>query len=552
MRINMNVRLMYPIAAILLASCTPEKGSDLKDAWNESNNPVIMMAVKNEFETNFSKLPLAGRPDKMPWSDHYWPTYHGGITYRWNDSKTKNLDKVIRTSSDRVFAGQLDDNENLQKLRSEVLGYSPYTKEQLEALSPAERTKLIATLSPAEKLDIYRGEFDYPTVKEERKRTGIFNTLRTLPTADGSSFVPNLGFSKESKIPTWYGICHAWAPATILFDEPGPITVASKDGFQVPMAGSDIKAFMAYMIDKSPEQQRTKPFLAERCNNDLGDESKAELWKIVEGLQAGRMDIIDAQVALLEDVNKIDLPSRLRVASFFYNFAPSAQEARLGFQKFYERQQNSFQVGSSTRQKLGLAYSESLVNLEKAGTPEGMNFAKLKEGISKVIEIPACNDTNAGAFHLVITNIMGIQKKTFIFDIIRDYELWNQAAASYSSKALRTYTGDQITADAAPGTVKEVLIESRLLYTTEEMPGWERFGDGVNLQKHHVPVGDTYTENGRNYKALRYKVELDVQGNIIGGSWVSNSRPDFIWGTGNFIWAKEYSDIEDLYYESIQ
>ncbi|RYZ88901.1 MAG: hypothetical protein EOP04_08275, partial [Proteobacteria bacterium] len=495
--------------------------------------------------------PLAGRPEKMPWSDHYWPTYHGGISYRWGDAKSRSLTTRIISSTDRAYAGQLDDNEDLQKLRSQVLGYVPYSKAQLEALSLTERTKLIATLSPAEKLDIYRGNFSYPTVTEERVRTGIFSTLRTLPKADGNSFVPNEEFERDSKIPKWYGICHAWAPATILFDEPGPITVESKDGFQVPMAGSDVKAFMAYMIDKSPEQQRTKPFLAERCNNDLGKESKAELWELLEGLQAGRMDVIEAQVVLLEGITKIDLPTRLRVASFFYNFAPTAQEAQLGFQKLFERQQNRFQVGSSNRQKLGMAYSESLVNLGKAGTSEGRNMTKLKDGISKVIEIPACNDTNAGAFHLVISNIMGIQKKTFIFDIIRGYELWNQPAANYTSKALTSYSGDQISLEAAPGTVKEVLIETRLLYTTEENPGWQRVGDGVNLKKHHVPVGDLYVDDEGEYKALRYKIEIDSLGNIIGGSWVSDTRPDFIWGTGNFIWAKEYSDIEDLYYQSI-
>ncbi|RYZ79496.1 MAG: hypothetical protein EOP04_27620, partial [Proteobacteria bacterium] len=139
----------------------------------------------------------------------------------------------------------------------------------------------------------------------------------------------------------------------------------------------------------------------------------------------------------------------------------------------------------------------------------------------------------------------------FGVDVTRDTEVWNQAAASYSSRVLDTFTGSKISSSAADGTVKELLIETQFLYTTEEMPAWNRFGDNKTLQKHHIPAGDRYEGTNGSYKALRYRIELDKWNNVIGGSWVSSERPDFIWGTGNFIFSSEFSDIEDLYYQSI-
>jgi hypothetical protein len=536
----------------LITGCQPKASrSHLNEAWNAANNPVVMMAVKNEFETDFTKLPTSGRPSKMPWSDHYWPTYHGGISYRWGDAKSKKLDKMVRQSSDEQFAGQLDDNEALQKLRSEVLGYATYSKDQLAAMDKEQRASLIATLSPAEKIDIYRGAFDYPTVKSERDRTAILATLRTLPSAQGDVFEPNPKYEKGKKIPTWFGICHAWAPATILFDEPGPLTLESKDGFEVRMAGSDIKALLSHIIDADSSQQRTDSFMAERCNNDLSSSAEEELIAIFNGLEAGSLVSIDKQVNALIELSKFDYPTNLAIASHFYSFAPSQEEAKLGFQKLFERLQNRLSAGSSLRKKLGLAYIDSLKNFASAGKPEDLDREKIKAAVVKAINIPACNDTNAGAFHLVLTNLMGLQQKSFGIDVTRDSEVWNQAAASYSSRVLKTYIDKDISDEAAPGTVKELLIETEFLYTTEEMPAWNRFGDNKSLQRHHVPAGDVYQNGNRRYKALRYRIELDKGNHIIGGSWVSDVRPDFLWGTGNFIFDKEFSDIEDIYYQSI-
>ena len=58
-----------------------------------------------------------------------------------------------------------------------------------------------------------------------------------------------------------------------------------------------------------------------------------------------------------------------------------------------------------------------------------------------------------------------------------------------------------------------------MAYTTEVAHSWE--GDTAS-----APHG---WRSGTSYKYYRYWLELDENDSIIGGSWVSEGRPDFLW-----------------------
>ncbi|HYX33656.1 MAG TPA: hypothetical protein VE954_11115 [Oligoflexus sp.] len=534
-------------AASLLAACTPQQSSEVKDRWNTPNNPVVMFATESAFETDFDVLPLNGRPEKMPWSDHYWPTYHGGITYRWGDAKSALLENTVRRSSDRTFAGQLDDDLSLQNLRSEVLGYVPYTKEQLSAMSPEARKKLISTLSPAEKLDIYRGAFDYPTVAAERARTGIERTLRKLPSA-GGPLVVNPNYVAKSKIPTWFGLCHAWAPATAFFQEPNKVTVTSKDGFEVPMASSDVKALLTYAVHN--DQGGKTPFMGQRCNDDFDAATVDPILEDLKLLTKGDMTAVNAKVKEFMQKTSLSYEASLAAASFFYNFAPSQAEADSAFKALYDGLIAS--KNGKTKRNLAKVYKRSLTNFVDAGSTASTNWDVLESTLTDAIRIasPTCTDTNAGAFHLVLANKLGLQKTSFVVDVTRDDEVWNQAAALYSSRVMETYTGDNISADAAPGTVREVRVRTQFLYTTEAAMQWDRGGNNKDLRDYHVEAGDNYRSGNQNVKRYEYRLELDIDGKIIGGSWISTERPDFVWGMEDFIFDEKFSDIADIYYQA--
>lgn len=201
--------------------------------WNDSNDPSRLIP---DYSTKFYELPLEGRVKGDLWSGDYWATYKGGITYRWMKKGT-DLDKY---------------------------GYDHPTLSSLT--NPAE----IKTLSPSEKLDLFNGDDSWSITRHERKRTEI---LKTVP---GSS-----EYVEGHKIATWFGICHAWAPATLLFKNPSPAVVTSSNGVKIPLGSSDMKALYSYYLHLFGEKGRkdkfgnplgshsVSRFLGSRCNYDM-------------------------------------------------------------------------------------------------------------------------------------------------------------------------------------------------------------------------------------------------------------------------------------------
>lgn len=170
--------------------------------WNGANNPGNLGV---ELNLRFSELPQVGTlaPEHTPWSDSYWPNYRGGVSYRAQTEETGFRTRL------------LSKEEALRATASEL-----------------------AILSPAEKFDIWRGRFDYPTVRSERGRT-------------------------SPRHPSWTGLCHGWAVASIHHAEPKPKTLASLDGIQVPFGSSDIKAILTYYY--GVDQFKQAPQVGTRC-----------------------------------------------------------------------------------------------------------------------------------------------------------------------------------------------------------------------------------------------------------------------------------------------
>lgn len=174
------------------------------DEWNAYNNPFYF---STSFSKTFDALPLNGSvpDDRIPWSDTYWPLNQGMVSFRWNSKNPQNF------------------------------SYKSPTLAELRTMSPDQ----IAQLSPAEKFDIFMGDFTYPTVKQNRK-VGDANT------------------------PSWRGICNGWAPASLHHREPKPTTVVSKDGIAIAFGTADIKAMLDFYYAWGPETQATQ--VGSRCN----------------------------------------------------------------------------------------------------------------------------------------------------------------------------------------------------------------------------------------------------------------------------------------------
>jgi hypothetical protein len=135
------------------------------------------------------------------------------------------------------------------------------------------------------------------------------------------------------------------------------------------------------------------------------------------------------------------------------------------------------------------------------------------------------DDLNAGAFHLILSNRLGLERKGFILDIENGREVWNQVAFDYESRLIQKNLSPSPT--SAPGTVKVHRLRTHLRVVFNIVSNsW-------------TPVIGTPLQT---YKDLEYEYDIDLnqQGEIIGGDWVSTDRPDFLWSVAQ---AAEFSPM---------
>jgi hypothetical protein len=322
----------------VIAGCGSKQGasSKLKERWDTANDPIHMLP--SDYVYTLSSLPLEGAVETKPWSDSYWPSVAGGLAARWQQGISGHQVTPIPTS-------------------------------QALALTPGQ----LSLLSPAEKFDIFVGDEAMSLFQSERRRTH--------PTDE-----------------SWFGICHGWAPAALLFAEPKAVVVTGPSGIAVPFGASDVKALLSLYTGQFA-QVGTK-FLASRCNVDIANNPQAAMS-------------------------------------------------------------------------------------------------------------PECRDTNAGAFHLVLTNLLGIKKQGFVADLTRDRAVWNQPVSGFRS----TIISDQLgrSPGAAIRTVREVVVQTQMFYGVEIQAQWN---SGVAMIQ-----GKTYN----------YRLEIGLLGEIVGGEWLDAERPDFLW-----------------------
>lgn len=139
-----------------------------------------------------------------------------------------------------------------------------------------------------------------------------------------------------------------------------------------------------------------------------------------------------------------------------------------------------------------------------------------------------CADVNAGAFHIVLASMIGINSHGFVADVDRYNDVWNQPVTSYES----TIVGDVTPTpkELKKGIDRKIHIKTKMVYA-EELQFYkpEAAANGELNFVSKEPVTGTPAQ-AFLHKDYEYIIELDNSGKIIGGEWISETRPDMIWG----------------------
>lgn len=143
-----------------------------------------------------------------------------------------------------------------------------------------------------------------------------------------------------------------------------------------------------------------------------------------------------------------------------------------------------------------------------------------------------CLDTNPGSFHLAVVNLIGVHELPFIMDSFAGREVWNRAVVAYRYNYFR------------PGTRNHSDSLQHALVARRDLPNdpYAKFRSprathilGVTMELTYmigIPANDQ--NNGpesdvTDKSTYSYDLELDAEGNIVGGEWQSIFHPDFLW-----------------------
>jgi hypothetical protein len=141
-----------------------------------------------------------------------------------------------------------------------------------------------------------------------------------------------------------------------------------------------------------------------------------------------------------------------------------------------------------------------------------------------------CEDVHPGALHVVMANQLGMLNKGFAVDADAGHEVWNQPVFAFESQIVGQ---SGATRDSARGTVRRVKMDTKMTYAVETHPQWEPSLGTSNW--------------GQESAHYVYWLELDSQDRIIGGSWVGDSHPDFVWMTTKVDFSGPLAGLKQIY-----
>ncbi|MBS1958509.1 MAG: hypothetical protein JST80_03470 [Bdellovibrionales bacterium] len=426
----------------------------------------------------------------------------------------------------------MDQTLTLDQRRQMFFDIHHYPRSELLALkatNPNEYKRVMSILSPLEKFALY--------VSKPSKNDYYNDTM-----------LKEFRKSSQAEREYWEGYCHAWAPAASHFAEPMPVTKVTSDGLEIPFYTADVKALLV-----ADYQQKTSS-LGRKAIGRFFDKSKKAQVRFVGKRCELRFQYpvtkVKKGVEMMADYGDTD---GLSDAQYLSDYAPTFQKAAI---------------------RLNYDLGDSVLNVH-AG-----NFI---EQTRKNME--ACENTNAGAFHVVTANQLGIMKEGFEFDKTRDVEVWNQPAYKYKSQleVLKDANGNPVTSlpTSAPGTVSVVHAKTTLWYADDSDYGWAysaptllslfSFEQGAKMGSYLVQdLINTFKNEFDKYSRLlmnegddtemqkypagimdaahyEYTLDIDASGQIIGGDWISYDRPDYMWIMKKEGFFDDFKRLDEIY-----
>lgn len=148
----------------------------------------------------------------------------------------------------------------------------------------------------------------------------------------------------------------------------------------------------------------------------------------------------------------------------------------------------------------------------------------------KMVRKQNCLEVNAAAFHLAITNLIGLQNEGFVFDRTTSAQVWNQPVYGYKFEY-------KLLKDFPVKNNSKYFLEPAKIYGVKMILQWVS-EEGPRFTK--VTGKDFLRET-----VYDYKISVNYLGEIIAGEWEkgATTQPDFLWRMAKPHWHPSFSII---------
>jgi hypothetical protein len=478
----MNVRTGLCLAALIGcgAPVDPLKGDksltkgapDGKfEAWGPADAPSIFNSA---LEYRFASLPDNGAATNVPWASSYWPVYEDSINYKWDGQES--------------------------------------------AASKYGRAFGITGIEDA--VSSYHG-IDSQTSRKECKDASECSDLK-----DGSTCAKRPGKDTGRCIPTWWGICHAWTPASIMLPEPKhPVT---KNG--VTFKVMDIKALVTLVHNRT-----TSKFVSLRC------EAQDHYDGLPDSATIHYDDYGRPKEADCKDTNPATY--HILLANYLGIMHQSFAEDRTMNYEVWNQPLRAYRI--TEKREVTATEANQLIGVSSVGgTTDNKTGAVAKDVF-----------TQFGPYTIAAGQSFKVHMTG---DNDADLYVAFGAQPTDSSYACRPYTGssDETCDLVAPAGATQAFVAVKgyaansnfqlaVTYGGAAPTSYVFNAQAVKFQKVSLEVdyiGESSASTDGNLGSsinsythtdqYEYILELDAAGKIIGGEWLNESKkshPDFLW-----------------------
>lgn len=479
-RMKRSIWIAGAALGLVFAACADEAGdkpdkSDVKggpdgksDAWGSSDDPALF---NGSLEYRLTELPRQGAAQNTPWSGSYWPVEQDSINFKWAGASSDSAS----TKYGRAF--------NVTGVEDAVSKYHG-----IDAYSSRKSCTKDADC------DANKGE--------------------------GCGIRP--GKTSGRCIPTWWGICHAWTPASILLPEPKHDVVYNGVTFKV----QDVKALVTLVHDQTESR-----FVSLRCDQlDADSEIAFDKYGRPTGSSAGCKDTNPGTFHVL-------------VTNYLGKQSESFAEDRTWDAEVWNQPLAGYRItaqdevtGLQANTLIGVP-PEGGTSTSKNGTVNGGQWIQLGNyaitgGANVTVTMTGTGDPDLYVRFGSQPTDSSYDCRPYVDGAGESCSLTAPSGATTVYVAVNAYGTASATYDVkiiAGGTIPSKYVfndKAAHLYKThmqtdyigESDPSVGYIGTGIGRYTRH----DDYD----------YILEVDTAGKIIGGEWFGTStkdHPDFVW-----------------------